>query len=124
MSESLPTTQFCAGPIIGSGSASYEMLRHLCEKLPIMVAPKWINHLVRPISIRDVLKYLILAVDKRPLVKMDIGTEPVTFRDMMMTYCRFRGLKRLIVPVPILAPGLAARWIGLMTPITNLLAVP
>ena len=124
LSESLPTTQFCAGPIIGSGSASYEMLRHLCEKLPIMVAPKWINHLVRPISIRDVLKYLILAVDKRPLVKMDIGTEPVTFRDMMMTYCRFRGLKRLIVPVPILAPGLAARWIGLMTPITNLLAVP
>ena len=57
--DNLPTTEFCAGPIIGSGSASFEMLRHLCEKLPVMVAPKWINHLVRPISIRDVLLSLI-----------------------------------------------------------------
>ncbi|MBT3475682.1 DUF2867 domain-containing protein [bacterium] len=124
LSDSLPTTEFCAGPIIGSGSASYEMLRHLCEKLPIMVAPKWINHLVRPISIRDVLKYLILAIDKTPIRKLDIGTQPITFKDMMLSYCSFRGLKRFIIPVPVLAPGLAARWIGLMTPITNLLAVP
>jgi|TARA_B110000263_G_scaffold50714_1_gene42392 uncharacterized protein YbjT (DUF2867 family) len=124
LSSNLPTTEFCAGPIIGSGSASYEMLRHLCEKLPVMIAPKWVNHLVRPISIRDVLKYLILAIDKVPLKKLDIGTDPITFKDMMITYCDFRGLKRFILPVPILAPGLAARWIGLVTPITNLLAVP
>ncbi len=124
LSESLPTTEFRAGPIIGSGSASYEMLRHLCEKLPIMVAPKWINHLVRPISIRDVLKYLILAIDKIPLEKLDIGSSPITFKNMMLSYCEFRGLKRYIFPFPVLAPGLAARWIGLMTPITNLLAVP
>ncbi|NSW88336.1 DUF2867 domain-containing protein [bacterium] len=124
LSKNLPTTEFRAGPIIGSGSASYEMLRHLCEKLPVMIAPKWINYLVRPISIRDVLKYLILAIDKIPLKKLDIGTEPITFKNMMLEYCEFRGLKRYIFPVPVLAPGLAARWIGLMTPITNLLAVP
>ncbi|MFL2631051.1 MAG: SDR family oxidoreductase [Thermodesulfobacteriota bacterium] len=122
--DNLPTTEFCAGPIIGSGSASFEMLRHLCEKLPVMVAPKWINHLVRPISIRDVLKYLILAIDKTPLCRMDIGSEPLTFKQMMLSYCDYRNLKRYIIPVPILAPGLAARWIGLVTPITNLLAVP
>ena len=122
--SALPTTEFCAGPIIGSGSASFEMLRHLCEKLPIMIAPKWIHNYIRPVSIRDVLKYLVLAIDKLPLKKLDIGTEPMTFKDMMLEYCKFRNLKRIIIPVPILAPGLAARWVGLVTPITNLLAVP
>lgn len=122
--QSLPTTEFCAGPIIGSGSASFEMLRHLSEKLPIMVAPKWINNSVRPISIRDVLKYLVLSIDKKPCVKMDIGTDSMTFKDLMLQYCKFRGLKRYIFPVPVLAPSLAARWIGLVTPIPNTLAMP
>ncbi|MEE2975780.1 MAG: DUF2867 domain-containing protein [Thermodesulfobacteriota bacterium] len=124
LSSALPTTEFRAGPIIGSGSASFEMLRHLCEKLPIMIAPKWIHNYVRPVSIRDVLKYLVLAIDKLPLKKIDIGTEPMTFKDMMLQYCKYRNLKRIIITVPILAPGLAARWVGLVTPITNLLAVP
>ena len=124
LSKSLPTTELRAGPIIGSGSASFEMLRHLSEKLPIMVAPKWINNIVRPISVRDVLKYLVLSLDKKPCLKIDIGSDPMSFKDLMLKYCDYRGLKRYIFPVPVLAPGLAARWIGLVTPITNSLASP
>ena len=121
---SLPTTELRAGPIIGSGSASFEMLRHLSEKLPIMVAPKWINNTVRPISVRDVLKYLVLSLDKKPCETLDIGTDPMTFKDLMLEYCRYRGLKRKIFPIPVLAPSIAAWWISLVTPITNSLASP
>ena len=124
LSKSLPTTELRAGPIIGSGSASFEMLRHLSEKLPVMVAPKWINNIVRPISVRDVLKYLVLSLDKQPCLQIDIGSDPMSFKDLMLKYCDYRGLKRYIFPVPVLAPGLAARWIGLVTPITNSLASP
>lgn len=124
LKDNLPTTELRAGPIIGSGSASFEMLRHLSEKLPVMITPKWINNTVRPISVRDVLKYLVLCLDKIPLDTMDIGTSPMTFKNLMLEYCKYRGLRRYIIPVPVLAPSLAAKWISLVTPITNSLATP
>ncbi|GMV06534.1 MAG: NAD-dependent epimerase [Gemmatimonadota bacterium] len=121
----LPTTEFRAGPIIGSGSASFEMVRYLTERLPAMVAPRWILNEVQPIGVGDVLDYLMGALgreDTRGVI--DVGAEPVTFRQMMLTYADVRGLPRLIVPVPVLAPRLAALWVGLVTPIPNALAVP
>ncbi len=117
-------TEFRAGPIIGSGSASFEMVRYLTERLPAMVAPKWIDNRVRPIGIRDVVTYLLAAADKPPQGVLDIGGDVVTFRDMMRTYARERGLRRVIVPTPVLAPGLAALWVQLVTPIPNAVAVP
>lgn len=121
----LPTTEFRAGPIIGSGSASFEMVRYLTERLPAMVAPRWILNEVQPISVRDVLEYLIAALSRDDaLGVIDIGSDPVTFRDMMTVYAAVRGLPRVILPVPVLAPRLAALWVGLVTPIPNTLAVP
>jgi uncharacterized protein YbjT (DUF2867 family)/uncharacterized protein YndB with AHSA1/START domain len=123
--DRLPTTEIRAGPIIGSGSASFEMVRYLTERLPAMVAPRWIRNDVQPIAVRDVLSYLVGVLgreDCRGII--DVGTEPLTFKEMMLQYAEVRGLKRVIVPVPVLAPGLAALWVGLVTPIPNCLAVP
>lgn len=123
--EGLPTLEFRAGPVIGSGSASFEMVRYLTERLPAMVAPRWIRNDVQPIGVRDVLVYLCQGVEHPDATGVvEIGTDPLSFRDMMLEYAKVRGLKRWILPVPVLAPGLAARWVGLVTPITNDLAVP
>ncbi len=118
------TTEFRAGPVIGSGSASFEMVRYLTERLPIMVAPRWILNQVQPVAIRDVLNYLIAALDRGPLGVVEIGGDSLTFKQMMEEYAHARGLSRVIIPVPVLAPALAARWVGLVTPIPNALAVP
>ena len=120
----LPTTEFRAGPIIGSGSASFEMVRYLTERLPAMVAPRWILNEVQPIAVRDILGYLLAALEREPAGVVDVGTAPLSFRQMMLEYAAARGLGRLIVPVPVLAPKLAALWVGLVTPIPNSLAVP
>lgn len=122
--EGLPTTEFRAGPIIGSGSASFEMVRYLTERLPAMIAPRWINNAVQPIAVRDVLTYLMAALKQPARGVVDIGAPSLTFKEMMTQYARARGLVRIIVPVPVLAPWLAARWVGLVTPIPNRLAVP
>jgi uncharacterized protein YbjT (DUF2867 family) len=122
--EWLPTTELRAGPIIGAGSASFEMVRYLTERLPVMVAPRWVGNPVQPIAVRDVLDYLLAALDQGPLGVVEVGADPLSFKRMMQVYAEVRGLKRVIVPVPVLAPGLAARWVGLVTPIPNRLAVP
>jgi uncharacterized protein YbjT (DUF2867 family) len=122
--EGLPVTEFRAGPIIGSGSASFEMIRYLTERLPAMVAPRWILNPVQPIAVRDVLTYLVRALGVPPQGVLDIGAEPLSFVDTMRVYAAVRGLTRTIVPLPILAPRLAALWVGLVTPIPNRLAVP
>ncbi|MFO8173912.1 MAG: SDR family oxidoreductase [Longimicrobiales bacterium] len=123
--ENLPTTELRAGPIIGSGSASFEMVRYLTERLPVMVAPRWIKNEVQPISVRDVLSYLVAVLGREDaLGVIDVGTDPLTFKEMMLGYARVRGLPRSILPLPVLAPGLAALWVGLVTPIPNCLAVP
>jgi uncharacterized protein YbjT (DUF2867 family) len=118
------TTEFRAGPIIGSGSASFEMVRYLTERLPVMVAPRWILNQVQPIAIRDILSYMIAALERPPLGVVDVGSDRLTFQQMMEVYADVRGLTRVIIPVPVLAPALAARWVGLVTPIPNTLAVP
>lgn len=124
LAEAAPTTEFRAGPVVGSGSASFEMVRYLTERLPLMIAPSWIDHEVQPIAIRDVLFYLTLALDEPPLGVVDIGGERLTFRRMVETYAELRGLRRIIWPVPALLPRVAARWVGALTPIPNALAVP
>ncbi len=124
LSASVPVTEFRAGPIIGSGSASFEMVRYLTERLPVMITPRWVDNEVQPINIRAVLDYLVAALEKEALGVVDIGAERLTFRTMMEQYAEVRGLKRTIIPVPVLAPKLAALWVGLVTPITNNLAVP
>lgn len=120
----LPTTEFRAGPVIGSGSASFEMVRYLTERLPIMITPHWVLNEVQPINIRAVLDYLLAALERPALGVVDIGGEVLTFKEMMCQYATARGLRRVIIPVPVLAPKLAALWVGLVTPITNSLAVP
>lgn len=120
----VPVLELRAGPIIGSGSASFEMVRYLTERLPAMVAPRWIDNEVQPIAIDDVLRYLAGAVDRDETGIVEIGADRLTFRQMMQTYASIRGLRRFIVPVPVLAPRVAGLWVGLVTPIPNSLAVP
>ncbi len=124
LARSLPVLELRAGPIIGSGSASFEMVRYLTERLPAMVAPRWIDNQVQPIGIEDVLGYLVAAVSLDATGVLEIGGDALTFRQMMQTYASIRGLRRIIVPVPVLAPRVAGLWVGLVTPIPNRLAVP
>jgi len=126
LGEGLPGTELRAGPIIGSGSASFEMVRYLTERLPAMVAPRWILNEVRPIAVRDILAYLVAVAERGDaLGVLDVGTDELpTFRDMMLGYAEVRGLRRLIVPVPVLTPYLAGLWVGLVTPIPNDIALP
>ena len=123
--DGLPTTEFRAGPIIGSGSASFEMVRYLTERLPIMVAPRWILNAVQTIAMRDILSYLLQAAGRDDVEGViEVGAEPLTFKQMMEVYAEVRDLPRIIIPLPVLAPKLAALWVGLVTPIPNSLAVP
>lgn len=118
------TTEFRAGPIIGSGSASFEMVRYLTERIPVMVVPRWVKNEVQPIAVRNVIEYLIAALESEPLGIVDIGADILPFRGMMETFAEVRGLKRIIIPVPVLTPLLSGLWVGLVTPIPNSLAVP
>lgn len=120
----LPATELRAGPVIGSGSASFEMARYLTERLPVMVTPRWIDNPVSPIAVDDALAYLVAALERGPCGVVDIGAPALTFREMMLEYAAVRGLRRRIFATPVLAPNLAARWVGLVTPIPNRLAVP
>jgi len=122
--DGLPATEFRAGPIIGSGSASFEMVRYLTQRLPVMLAPRWIENEVQPVGVRDVLRYLVNILEHDPLGVVNIGGDRLTFRRMMLEYAAIRDIPRLIIPVPILAPSLASRWVGLVTPIPNCLAGP
>ena len=122
--KNLPVTEFRAGPIIGSGSASFEMVRYLTDRLPAMIAPRWILNEVQPIAVRDILSYLLQALEKPPLGILDVGSDVLTFQQMMLRYAQIKGYRRWIVPVPVLAPRLAALWVGFVTPIPNRLAVP
>lgn len=117
-------TEFRAGPIIGSGSASFEMVRYLTERLPIMVVPRWVRNHVQPIAVRNVIEYLVAALEKEPQGIIDIGADVLSFRGMMETFAEVRGLKRIMIPVPVLTPLLSGLWVGLITPVPNSLAVP
>jgi uncharacterized protein YbjT (DUF2867 family) len=121
----LPTTEFRAGPIVGSGSASFEMVRYLTERLPFMIAPRWILNQVQPIAVRDVLSYLLAACDAEPGGIVEIGgADSLSFRDMLRGYAAVRGFRRTIIPVPVLAPTVAALWVDKITPIPRTIAAP
>jgi uncharacterized protein YbjT (DUF2867 family) len=123
-----PVLELRAGIIIGSGSASFEMLRHLTHRLPIMTTPKWVSNRTQPIAIRDVLYYLRSAADlAHPVNEVrDIGgPEVVTYAEMMQKFAKISGLpKRIIVQVPVLSPKLSSLWIGFVTPVPTSLARP
>ncbi|MFJ4905074.1 SDR family oxidoreductase [Streptomyces sp. NPDC093249] len=124
----VPTTVLRAAVIIGSGSASFEMLRYLTERLPVMVTPSWVRTRIQPIAVRDVLRYLVGSADMPPEVSraFDIGGPDVlTYLGMMRRYAKVAGLpRRLIVPVPVLTPRLSSHWIGLVTPVPRSIARP
>jgi uncharacterized protein YbjT (DUF2867 family) len=128
LESGVPTVVLRAAVIIGSGSASFEMLRYLAERLPVMVTPRWVDSLVQPIAVRDVLRYLVAAAALPEQVHgaFDIGgPEVLTYRRMMKRYADIAGLApRHILPVPVLTPQLSSHWVGLVTPIPSALARP
>jgi len=127
-SGKVPVLELRAGIIIGSGSASFEMLRHLTHRLPIMTTPKWVSNRTQPISIRDVLYYLKQAAQlEAPVNRIcDIGgPEVLSYADMMQKFAKLSGLrKRWIIQVPVLTPKLSSLWIGFVTPVPTSLARP
>ena len=126
--HSVPVLELRAGIIIGSGSASFEMLRHLTHRLPIMTTPKGVKNRTQPIAIRDVLYYLVEAVAlPKPLTHIyDIGgPDVVSYEKMMQSFAQISGLrKRIIVKIPVLTPSLSSLWIGFVTPVPTTLARP
>ncbi|WP_328939485.1 SDR family oxidoreductase [Streptomyces tauricus] len=124
----VPTTVLRAAVIIGSGSASFEMLRYLTERLPVMVTPNWVHTRIQPIAVRDVLRTLVGSARMPDDVSrtFDIGgPEILTYREMMVRYATVARLpRRLIVPVPFLTPRLSSHWIGLVTPVPRSIARP
>jgi uncharacterized protein YbjT (DUF2867 family) len=122
----VPVTEFRAAVIIGSGSASFEILRHLTERLPVMITPRWVGTRCQPIGIRDVLDYLAGALDHPDVTGIvEIGGPDVlSYGDMMRTYARLRGLRRLMIPVPVLTPRLSSYWVNLISPVPAAIARP
>jgi hypothetical protein len=124
----VPVTIFRAAMIIGSGSASFEILRYLVERLPIMITPRWVSTESQPIAIRNVLHYLVACLDEPATVgkTFDIGGPDImTYREIMQTMAQALGLrKRLVIPVPVLTPRLSSLWIHLVTPLSHRIARP
>jgi uncharacterized protein YbjT (DUF2867 family) len=128
LDSGVPTAVLRAAVIIGSGSASFEMLRYLTERLPVMVTPRWVRNRIQPIAVRNVLNYLTAAAELPADVNraFDIGGPDVlTYGEMMQRYARVAGLKRrVILPLRPLSPWLSAHWVGLVTPVPNAIARP
>lgn len=116
----VPVTEFRAAIIVGSGSISFEMIRYLTEKLPVMICPRWVYQQVQPISIEDVLAYLMgaLTTPESSGKVIEIGgSDQLPYAEMMLTYAEIRGLKRWLLPVPVLTPGLSSHWVHWITPV-------
>ena len=116
----IPTVEFRASIVIGAGSLSFELIRALVQRLPVMVTPRWVSVQAQPIAIADVIAYLVAALDV-PLDASRVfeigGAEITSYRGLMEEYARQRGLRRVFVPVPFLTPQLSSLWLGLVTPI-------
>ena len=116
----VPTIEFRASIVIGSGSLSFELVRALVEKLPAMVTPSWVSTPTQPIGIEDLIAYLIAALDHRT-GESEIyeigGPDRVSYGDLMREYARLRGLRRLMLPVPLLTPRLSSLWLALVSPV-------
>jgi uncharacterized protein YbjT (DUF2867 family) len=124
----VPTTTLRAPVILGSGSASFEILRYLVERLPIMITPRWVRSLNQPIAVRNVLTYLVGCLEKPETIgkTFDIGgPEIITYQKLLEIYAQEAHLsKRLIIPVPVLTPKLSAYWIHLISPVPASIAMP
>jgi uncharacterized protein YbjT (DUF2867 family) len=124
----VPTVTLRAAVILGSGSVSFEMLRYLTERLPLMVTPKWVSSRVQPIAIRDVLDYLVRVLELSPDLNRTFdlgGPEVLTYEEMMQRYAAVAGLpRRVVLRVPWLSLGLSAAWVNLVTPVPARIARP
>jgi uncharacterized protein YbjT (DUF2867 family) len=123
----VPVTEFRAGVIVGSNSASFEMIRYLTERLPVMICPRWVYTRTQPIGIRDVLDYLAQSIFVPASVGRVVeigGADIITYGEMMTIYAEVRGLKRWLLPVPLLTPRLSSLWVNLVTPIPSAIARP
>ncbi|HEY5021917.1 MAG TPA: SDR family oxidoreductase [Gemmatimonadaceae bacterium] len=116
----VPVLEFRASIVIGAGSLSFEMIRSLVERLPLMITPKWVNVPAQPIAIEDLLEYLVSAL-QLPVSRYRVyeigGADKVSYGDIMRVYARQRGLRRRMIPVPFLTPFLSSLWLGLVTPL-------
>ncbi|HUQ43034.1 MAG TPA: SDR family oxidoreductase [Candidatus Limnocylindria bacterium] len=124
--QGVPVTEFRAAIIIGSGSASFEMLRHLTERLPVMITPRWVSTRCQPIAIRDALDYLVAALEHPEvggIVEIG-GPDVLSYGQMMLRYAKLRGLRRLMIPVPVLTPRLSSYWVNLISPVPSNIARP
>jgi uncharacterized protein YbjT (DUF2867 family) len=117
----VPVMEFRSSVVIGSGSVSFEMVRALVDRLPVMVCPKWVRTPTQPIAIEDVIDYLVEAAELPLETDSEIfeigGADVVSYGDLMRTYASERGLRRWLVPVPVLTPWLSSLWLGLVTPV-------
>ena len=123
----VPVTEFRAGVIVGSSSLSFEMIRYLTERVPVMICPRWVYTRTQPIGIREVLDYLTASLTVPGSAGRIIevgGADVVTYGEMMMIYANVRGLKRWLLPVPVLTPRLSSLWVNLVTPIPSKIARP
>ncbi len=122
-----PVTEFRAGIVVGNGSFSFELIRYLTERLPVMICPRWVITRTQPIAIHDVLDYLVAALHSSESTGqiIEIGGATIeTYRSMMLTYARARGLRRWLLRVPVLTPRLSSYWLRLVTPIPTAVARP
>jgi uncharacterized protein YbjT (DUF2867 family) len=121
LGSGVPTVVLRAAVVLGSGSASFEVLRHLTERLPVMLTPRWVYSRVQPIAVRDVLRYLVACADLPAEVHrcFDIGgPEVLTYAEMVQRFAAVAGLpRRRMVPVPAVSPGLSSHWVGIVTPV-------
>jgi uncharacterized protein YbjT (DUF2867 family) len=116
----VPVTEFRAAVVVGSGSISFEMIRYLTERLPVMVTPRWVTTRCQPIAIDDVLEYLTRCLDEPRSAGRTFeigGPDVLTYGDMLQGYAAARGLRRYLIPVPVLTPRLSSYWVDLVTPI-------
>ena len=116
----VPVTEFRAAVILGAGSLSFEMIHHLANRLPVMICPRWVVTRTQPISVDDVLAYLVAAITSPESTGRTIdigGPEILTYRDMMLRVARALGLRRWLIKVPVLTPRLSSYWVGLVTPV-------
>ena len=123
----VPVTEFRAAVIVGSGSISFEMIRYLTERIPLMICPRWVFTRIQPIAIRDVLTYLVdtIKVPESAGRIIEIGgTDVLTYGEMLQGYAQVRGLRRYLLPVPVLTPRLSAYWVHWVTPIPASIAQP
>ncbi|MFA6188135.1 MAG: SDR family oxidoreductase [Sulfuricurvum sp.] len=117
--DKIQTLWFRAGVIIGSGSASFEIIRNLVEKLPFMITPKWVNTLCQPSAQCDVIEYLAQAsrLSEKENAIIDIGSEQMSYKELLLGYAHAVGLERILIPVPFFSPKLSSYWLTLMTPV-------